>query len=95
MEQVTVTEPIEGDVALTVHPTQLGGTRLLSAAQFVQGDIVEDIRSALSRAGLRPERLVVEIWSSIREQRRFDSLEQLVAAIGGDVERTRTAVRPG
>ena len=41
------------------------------------------------------ERLVVEIWSSIREQRRFDSLEQLVAAIGGDVERTRTAVRPG
>ena len=41
------------------------------------------------------ERLVVEIWSAIREQRRFDSLEQLVAAIGGDVERTRTAVRPG
>ena len=41
------------------------------------------------------ERLVVEIWSPIREQRRFDSLEQLVAAIGGDVERTRTAVRPG
>jgi riboflavin kinase/FMN adenylyltransferase len=41
------------------------------------------------------DRLVVEIWSPIREQRRFDSLEQLVAAIGGDVERTRTAVRPG
>jgi riboflavin kinase/FMN adenylyltransferase len=41
------------------------------------------------------DRLVVEIWSPIREQRRFDSLEQLVAAIGGDVERTRTAARPG
>jgi riboflavin kinase/FMN adenylyltransferase len=41
------------------------------------------------------ERLVLEIWTAIREQRRFDSLEQLVAAIGGDVERTRTAVRPG
>ncbi len=35
VEQVTVTEPIEGDVAFTVHPTQLGGTRHLSAAQFV------------------------------------------------------------
>jgi riboflavin kinase / FMN adenylyltransferase len=41
------------------------------------------------------KRLVVEIWSQIREQRRFDSLEELVAAIGDDVERTRTAARPG
>ena len=40
------------------------------------------------------ERLVVEIWSPIREQRRFDSLEELVAAIGDDVERTRATVRP-
>jgi riboflavin kinase / FMN adenylyltransferase len=39
-------------------------------------------------------RLVVEIWSGIREQRRFDSLEALVAAIGDDVERTRNASRP-
>ena len=39
-------------------------------------------------------RLVVEIWSPIREQRRFDSVEELVAAIGDDVELTRTAVRP-
>jgi riboflavin kinase / FMN adenylyltransferase len=39
-------------------------------------------------------RLVVELWSSIREQRRFDSLEELVAAIGDDVERTRAVVRP-
>jgi riboflavin kinase/FMN adenylyltransferase len=41
------------------------------------------------------ERLVVEIWSRIREQARFDSLEELVAAIDDDVERTRAAVRPG
>ena len=40
------------------------------------------------------ERLVVEIWSAIREQRRFDSLEELVAAIGDDVERTRVTTRP-
>jgi EAL domain-containing protein (putative c-di-GMP-specific phosphodiesterase class I) len=37
----------------------------LSAAQFAQGDIVEDIRTALSRAGLRPDRLVVEITESL------------------------------
>jgi riboflavin kinase/FMN adenylyltransferase len=40
------------------------------------------------------ERLLVEIWSPIREQLRFDSLEELVAAIGDDVERTREAERP-
>ncbi len=41
------------------------------------------------------QRLVVEIWSPLREQRRFASLEELVAAIGDDVERTRAATRPG
>lgn len=40
------------------------------------------------------ERLVVETWSPLRGQRRFDSLDELVAAIGDDVERTREAVRP-
>jgi riboflavin kinase/FMN adenylyltransferase len=40
------------------------------------------------------QRLVVELWSRLREQRRFDSLEELVAAIGDDVERTRVSARP-
>jgi riboflavin kinase/FMN adenylyltransferase len=40
------------------------------------------------------ERLLVELWSLIREQRRFEELEGLVAAIDGDVERTRSAERP-
>jgi len=40
------------------------------------------------------ERLVVELWSPIREQRRFGSLEELVAAIDDDVERTRSVERP-
>jgi len=40
------------------------------------------------------ERLLVELWRPIREQRRFDSLEELVAAIDDDVERTREAERP-
>ncbi len=40
------------------------------------------------------DRLVVELWSPIREQRRFDSLDDLVAAIGDDVAQTRGAERP-
>ena len=36
VEQVVLTEPVEGNEASTVHPGQLGGTRHLSAAQFVQ-----------------------------------------------------------
>jgi riboflavin kinase / FMN adenylyltransferase len=40
------------------------------------------------------QRLVVEIWRLIRGQRRFDSLDELVAAIGDDVEQTRTSTRP-
>jgi riboflavin kinase / FMN adenylyltransferase len=39
-------------------------------------------------------RLVVELWDSLREQRRFASLAELVAAIGDDVERARAATRP-
>src|SRR5205085_3224702 len=35
VEQVMVTEPIQGGTAEIVHPSQLGGTRHLSAAQFV------------------------------------------------------------
>jgi riboflavin kinase/FMN adenylyltransferase len=43
---------------------------------------------------LYDQRLLVEVWSPVREQRRFDSLDDLVAAIAADVEETRTAVRP-
>lgn len=40
------------------------------------------------------KRLLVEIWAKLRDQRRFDGLEGLVAAIRDDIERARTAVRP-
>ena len=35
VEHVTMTEPVEGGVAVLMDPAQLGGTRHLSAAQFV------------------------------------------------------------
>ena len=46
-------------------PSHLRVAVNLSVAQFTHGDIVEDIRAALSRAGLRPERLTVEITESL------------------------------
>jgi hypothetical protein len=58
VEQVTVTEPIEGDVAQIVHPTQLGGTRHLSAAQFVH-----DQRDAVALVASQDGRFTVFAWS--------------------------------
>ncbi|HUJ54824.1 MAG TPA: riboflavin biosynthesis protein RibF [Gaiellaceae bacterium] len=45
-------------------------------------------------ADLYGERLVVELWTRLRDQARFDSLDELVAAIGRDVERAREGSRP-
>ena len=58
VEQVTVTEPIEGDTAQTVHPTQLGGTRHLSAAQFVH-----DQQRAVALVASQDGRFTVFAWS--------------------------------
>ena len=58
VEQVTVTEPIEGNAALTVHPTQLGGTRHLSAAQFVH-----DQQRAVALVASQDGRFTVFAWS--------------------------------
>jgi hypothetical protein len=58
VEQVAVTEPIEGNVSVTVHPTQLGGTRHLSAAQFVH-----DQRDAVALVASQDGRFTVFAWS--------------------------------
>ena len=58
VEQVTVTEPIDGGVASLVHPEQLGGTRHLSAAQFVQ-----DQREAIALVASQDGRFTIFEWS--------------------------------
>jgi sensor domain DACNV-containing protein len=58
VEQVTVTEPIEGDVAQVMHPTQLGGTRHLSSAQFVH-----DQQDAVALVASQDGRFTVLAWS--------------------------------
>ena len=40
------------------------------------------------------DRLVVELWQRLREERAFESEAELVAQIARDVEETRSAVRP-
>jgi riboflavin kinase/FMN adenylyltransferase len=40
------------------------------------------------------QRLVVELWQRLRDERTFESEEQLVAQIARDVEATRAATRP-
>lgn len=58
VERVALTEPIEGSVAVVVPPTQLGGTRHLSAAQFIQ-----DQKDGLALVASQDGRFTVFAWS--------------------------------
>ena len=40
------------------------------------------------------DRLVVEVWDRLREERAFASEADLIAQIAADVEQTRAATRP-
>src|SRR3954468_16047673 len=58
VEIATVTEPIEGGTPRQVHPASLGGTRHLSAAQFVH-----DHRDAVALVASQDGRFTVFAWS--------------------------------
>jgi len=58
VDRVALTEPVEGSVAAVVPPTQLGGTRHLSAAQFIQ-----DQRDGLALVASQDGRFTVFAWS--------------------------------
>jgi hypothetical protein len=73
VEQVTVTEPVEGNVAATVHPTQLGGTRHLSAAQFVH-----DQRDAVALVASQDGRFTVFAWSPCESMVHAHRVETLL-----------------
>jgi len=62
VEQVRLTEPIEGAAPLLTHPEQLGGTRHLSAAQFIQ-----DQRDAVALVASQDGRFTVFEWSPCEE----------------------------
>src|SRR5688572_13133680 len=73
VETVVVTEPIVGGVAETVHPTRLGGTRHLSAAQFVH-----DQRDALALVASQDGRFTVFAWSPCEEMVHAHRVEALL-----------------
>lgn len=58
VEQVMLTEPIQGSVAALVHPEKLGGTRHLSAAQFVH-----DQKDAIALVASQDGRFTIFEWS--------------------------------
>ena len=73
VDQVAVTEPIEGGAAAIVHPTGLGGTRHLSAAQFVQ-----DQRDALALVASQDGRFTVFAWSPCEDMVHAHRVEALL-----------------
>lgn len=62
VERVAMTEPIEGGTAAIVHPTALGGTRHLSAMQFVH-----DQRDAMALVASQDGRFTMFAWSACEE----------------------------
>jgi hypothetical protein len=73
VEQVAVTEPIEGGEQVVVHATSLGGTRHLSAAQFVH-----DQRHALALVASQDGRFTVLAWSPSETMVRAHRIEVLL-----------------
>jgi hypothetical protein len=73
VEQVIVTEPIEGDLAVTVHPERLGGTRHLSAAQFVQ-----DQQNCAALVASQDGRFTVFEWSPCEKMVHAHRIEALL-----------------
>jgi len=73
VERITVTEPIEGGAVAVVTPDQLGGTRHLSAAQFVH-----DQRDATALVASQDGRFTVFAWSSCEDMVHAHQVETLL-----------------
>jgi hypothetical protein len=73
VDTVTVTEPVEGGVPTTLSASQLGGTRHLSAAQFVH-----DQRNAIALVASQDRRFTVFAWSPCEENVHAHRVEVLL-----------------
>jgi hypothetical protein len=71
--EVIVTEPVDGNVGTIAHPTRLGGTRHLSAAQFVF-----DQRDTLALVASQDGRFTVFAWSPSRGMVRAHQIASLL-----------------
>ena len=73
VESVTLTEPIEGGTPTVVSAAQLGGTRHLSAAQFVH-----DQRNAIALVASQDRRFTVFAWSPCEDSVHAHRVEALL-----------------
>lgn len=73
VEQVVLTELVEETTPEVVHPSDLGGTRHLSAAQFVQ-----DQQSALALVASQDGGFTVFAWSPCQEMVHAHRVESLL-----------------
>ena len=73
VELVIVTEPIVGNTASIVHPVLIGGTRHLSAAQFVQ-----DQPSAIALVASQDGHFTVFAWSPCEQMVHAHRIETLL-----------------
>lgn len=73
VEQAVVTEPVVGNVATVVQPLELGGTRHLSAAQFVH-----DQRDSIALVASQDGRFTVFAWSPCEQMVHAHRVESLL-----------------
>jgi hypothetical protein len=73
VEQVTITEPILGGRAALVSPSQLGGTRHLAGAQFVQ-----DQQDAVALVASQDGRFTIFAWSPCESMVHAHRVEALL-----------------
>jgi hypothetical protein len=73
VERVIATEPVEGALAAISHPSLLGGTRHLSAAQFVQ-----DQRDSVALVASQDGRFTVFAWSECEDMVHAHRVESLL-----------------
>lgn len=73
LEQAALTEPIEGGHMSLITTAQLGGTRHLSAAQFVH-----DQHDALALVASQDGRFTIFAWSTCEEQVHAHRVESLL-----------------
>ncbi len=73
IEQVTVTEPVEGVAESVVHPAELGNTRHYAGAQFAH-----DQRDAVALVASQDGRFTVFVWSPCEARVHAHRVETLL-----------------
>ena len=73
VERVVLTEPVEGNQLVAVHPNELGGTRHLSAIQFVN-----DQPGTVALVASVDGRFTIFMWSACEEAVHAHRVEALL-----------------